>query len=634
MKILIIKTGALGDVVRTSFIAQALKEKYGVKDLELFWLTDTKAKAFFINNPYVDYAIEIQNTRAISDLLKIQFDLVINLEEGIEECKLVSSLKTKKIIGVFLDDKGKIKYSSDSAYWFDMSMISKYGKKKADDLKKKNKKTYRQIMLEIIEIKNYQKYESFLRLTSNQRTYAKEFLRRHSLSKKDLIIGMNTGSADRWPKQLSIKKTLGLIERLCKEFNAKIFLFGGPNEIKRNMEIIAKSKVPIIDTGTGSNLVEFPALISLCNLFITSDTLGLHLGLALKRKTICLIGPTSSSEIDMYGLGEKIVSKSKCICCYRKDCKSMEKIDINDVTKKAKSLLKQKITLLIMAFNEPNIQKAVESALNQKTRYDYEVLVSIPDIKTQKIVEKYVKKDKLRLIKDSGKGKSFALNEAISNLKTDILILTDGDVYISENCVEDIVNAFFDPEVGCLSGRPVPQESKNNKYGYWANFLFDAAHRIRKKAAQTDSFLECSGYLFAFRKEFIKNIPLNVAEDTVIPYFFWKKGYKIDYVETGKVYVRNARNIRDWVKQKLRTHKSHGDLGRYVDVITTPKVKSFRTESKGIFWLLSYPSNLVEMVWAMELALARLYTWGMFFLHTHIIDRRYQDAWERVESTK
>jgi ADP-heptose:LPS heptosyltransferase len=28
MKILIIKTGALGDVVRTSFIAQALKEKY------------------------------------------------------------------------------------------------------------------------------------------------------------------------------------------------------------------------------------------------------------------------------------------------------------------------------------------------------------------------------------------------------------------------------------------------------------------------------------------------------------------------------------------------------------------------------------------------------------------------------
>jgi cellulose synthase/poly-beta-1,6-N-acetylglucosamine synthase-like glycosyltransferase len=240
----------------------------------------------------------------------------------------------------------------------------------------------------------------------------------------------------------------------------------------------------------------------------------------------------------------------------------------------------------------------------------------------------------LRLFQDPGKGKSFALNLAFSTIDTDILILTDGDVYISENSVEDIVDTFNDSEIGCLSGRPVPQESRNTKYGYWANFLFGSAHRIRKKAFKTNSFLECSGYLFAFRKEFIKKIPIDVAEDTVIPYIFWEKGYKIGYVETAEVYVKNATNLRDWINQKLRTHKSHGKLGEYVDVMTTPKVKSFKTESKGIFWLLSYPLSAKEAIWSLELAFARFYTWMKFFLDTHIFDRHYTDAWKRIESTK
>ena len=625
MKILIIKTGALGDVVRTTFIAQALKEKNRGLGSELYWLTDEKAKNLFLNNPYVDNIIAIQNKKKINELRKVLFDKVINLEEGEEISKFASSLKFKEIIG-FVYKEGKVLPTPTTKEWFDMSALGK--KPRNDILKKKNKKTHRQIISEIIGIKDYEKYEPFLRLTSKQRRYSKEFLKKHNLSSRELIIGINTGSADNWPKQLQVKKTIDLINKLYKKFNVRILLFGGPNEVKRNIEIIAKSKVQVIDTGTNNNLIEFPALISLCNLVITSDSLGLHIALALKRKVVCLVGPTSSSEIDMYGLGEKVIAKSNCLCCYKSDCKSMEKIDINEAIKKAKNLLKQKITILIITFKEPKIGKAIEAILNQKTNLEYEVIVTCSDKETLDTVKEYSKKDKrVKIFQDPGKEKVHTLNLILPTIKTDILILTEGDVYISENCVEDITNFFWDPEIGCLSGRPIPQESKNNKYGYWANFLFDAAHKIRKEASKTNSFLECSGYLFAFRKEVIKNIPLNVAEDTIIPYFFWGKGYKISYAETAKVYVKNADNIRNWIKQKLRTHKSHGDLGRYVDVITTPKIKSFRTEVKGILWLLDYPSNFKEIIWAIELALARLYIWIMFFLHTHIVDRHYKDVW-------
>ena len=100
-----------------------------------------------------------------------------------------------------------------------------------------------------------------------------------------------------------------------------------------------------------------------------------------------------------------------------------------------------KITILITAFKEPNIEEALISALNQKTEYKYEVILSAPDKPTLDIAKEYQKKYKhLKILIDPGKGKSYALNLAISNIKTDILILTDGDVYISKNTIEEIMD--------------------------------------------------------------------------------------------------------------------------------------------------------------------------------------------------
>jgi len=379
MNILIIKTGALGDVVRTSFIAQALKEKYKNNNPKIFWLTEKTAKPLFINNPYVDHTIEFERRE---NLRKVKFDLAINLEEDEESCKFIISLKPSKIVGTFLNKEGKIDYTPDSAHWFDTSRVSKFGKKKADILKKKNKKTHRQLIAEIIRV-DYNKYEPFLRLTQSQRQLATDFLRRHDLSRTDLIVGINTGSGERWPKDLSVKKTAILINEIYKKYNAKILLFGGPNERERNLEILKITKAPVLDTGSGNNLIEFPALVSVCNLFITSDTLGLHIAIALKRKTICLVGPTSNAEVELFDSGEKIVAKSNCLCCYREDCKSMEKITPGDIVKATEKLLSRKITLVITAFREPQtIGKAIEAALNQDTRHAYEVIVSAPDEET------------------------------------------------------------------------------------------------------------------------------------------------------------------------------------------------------------------------------------------------------------
>ncbi len=295
-----------------------------------------------------------------------------------------------------------------------------------------------------------------------------------------------------------------------------------------------------------------------------------------------------------------------------------------------------KLSILITAFKEEKtIGKAIDSFLNQDIKEDYELIVMAPDKETLNESKKYLlKTKKLKLVKDPGKGKSYAINKLLPKIKSEIIILTDGDVFVSENSVNGILEKFKNPEIGCVTGRPFPQEDRSTKYGYWANFLFDSAHKMRAKLKSENKFLECSGYLWAFRNKVIKEFPLDVAEDTIVPYLFSEKGYKIDYAEKALVHIKNTDNWKDWLSQKTRTSKAHEKLDKYVDTKKFPKGKSFLNEAKGVFSLFAYPRTPIQFFWSIELFLARFYMWLIVFNDAHIKKKYYQDGWDRIESTK
>ena len=294
------------------------------------------------------------------------------------------------------------------------------------------------------------------------------------------------------------------------------------------------------------------------------------------------------------------------------------------------------ISIIITAFKESKtIGKCIQAIISQNINQDYELIVSAPDKETLDISKEYQQKNKnIQLFKDPGKGKSFALNLLLPKLKGDIIILTDGDVYVSNNSINEIIKEFEkDKKVGCVCGRPVPQEDRKTKFGFWANFLFDSAHRLRRKLKQENKFLECSGYLWAFKNNIIKEFPLDVAEDSVVPFLFNEKAYKISYAEEAKVYVKNTDNFKDWIEQKTRTVKAHEKIAKYVDTKKAPRTKTFFNELKGIFYILTYPKSIKEFFWILQLVFARLYIWIKAFI-TYFSGKEYQDAWKRVESTK
>jgi len=295
------------------------------------------------------------------------------------------------------------------------------------------------------------------------------------------------------------------------------------------------------------------------------------------------------------------------------------------------------IDIIITSFNEPQtIGKCIQSFIDQDIKEKYIITVSAPDKPTLDVVREYQKKNKnIKIFKDPGKGKSHALNMLIPKLKGSIIALSDGDVYIKRNTLKYLLEPFKDCKVGCTTGRPISINNKKNMLGYWSHLLCDAgAHGARLKRTKKKEFLECSGYLWAFRNNIINKFPKDVAEDTIVPYLFRDKGYKIIYTPKSIVYVIFPTNLRDFIIQKKRTAKGHESLSKYYDIKKLPRTKSFKNEIKEGYRALFYPETLKEVFYTLALFPIRLYIWILVFFHTKIKKKHYEDAWQRVESTK
>jgi cellulose synthase/poly-beta-1,6-N-acetylglucosamine synthase-like glycosyltransferase len=290
------------------------------------------------------------------------------------------------------------------------------------------------------------------------------------------------------------------------------------------------------------------------------------------------------------------------------------------------------ISIVITSFKEPKtIGKAIESFLNQNIKEKYELIVCAPDKETLDVAKKY---KKVKIFKDPGKGKSYALNMLLHKLKGNIIILTDGDVYAGKNSVKYLLEKLKDEKTGCVTAQPVSSDSKKNIFGYWGHVLCYAAHILRKERADQNKFLECSGYLWAFKNKIITTFPKDAAEDTIVPVLLYLKGWKIAYAPEAKVFVKFPNNLHDFIEQKKRTAKGHESLYKYVDIKKFPRMKTFKNEVLDSWKIFSFPQNLIEFTYTFLLFPIRLYIWALVFYHTKVKKQEYKDAWKRVESTK
>ncbi len=291
------------------------------------------------------------------------------------------------------------------------------------------------------------------------------------------------------------------------------------------------------------------------------------------------------------------------------------------------------ITSVVTAYREAaSLGRALDALLAQSSPGLVELLVVCPvgDDETAAVASRY---PRVRLLRDEGRGKPAALNLALREARGEIVVLTDGDVWVAPDAVARLLAAFDDPRVGIATGRPVSTSPRQTMLGYWSHLLTEAgAHRERLRRDARDEFLVCSGYLYALRRALWRPLPEDaLAEDAVVSGDVWAQGYLTRYVPEAIVYVKYPTTYRDWVAQKVRS------AGGYVQPYAraAAQMRSFRREALGGFWAaLTYPRSPREFLWTLALFAARLYVWARIFLDVRLRRRSHQDIWQRIESTK
>lgn len=307
-RILIIKIGAMGDVLRTTFLLEGLAEKY--KHPDITWIVAPHSAAILEQNPHINRVWSF-DCGIFAKITAEKFDICVNLDLGPESLGLATLAVASKKIGFSLDAGRRIVCSGPAAkQWLEMSAF--------DDLKKKNNRTYQYWMAKICGLVRND-YEICTPLDKASVKKAEVFRRRHGLAGHRLI-GINPGAGKRWKyKKWTDQGYLKLIAE-AGAMGAKVLLLGGPEEDQLIAKLVKSSKGRAVSAGTGNSLYDFFALLNLCDIVVTGDTLALHAALGLKKKVVALFGPTSSAEIEIYGRGTKIVTPAQCACCYLQDC--------------------------------------------------------------------------------------------------------------------------------------------------------------------------------------------------------------------------------------------------------------------------------------------------------------------------
>ena len=309
MKILIVKLGSLGDVVRTSYVLPGLYRKYN--NPKISWLTSPASLDLLRFNPYISELLV-----SGASLTDKPFDLVVSLDDEKEALSYIDAIKYGALVGASFKD-GRPVYSDNAAEWFDMGLISRFGKERADELKKLNTREHNEILADMlgIEINGPIFFNSPLMEKRMSRSFSDSYFN----------IGINSGAGSRWSsKQMELDETLKLIKELIEmEINEKptrIYLLGGKEEARRHSfikEAIASDR--LIDAGTDNSLLEFAAIIKCCDYVITSDSLALHLAISQKVGNLSFYAPTSAAEIGTFKTGVKVISLSADYCSYKKE---------------------------------------------------------------------------------------------------------------------------------------------------------------------------------------------------------------------------------------------------------------------------------------------------------------------------
>ena len=291
-KILVIKLGAVGDVIRTTPLLRRWQSM--APRAQIHWLTHfPEVLPSIVDRGYTMSVQDLEILRAM------RFDLLVNLDKDREACALAKNLHARRKKGFILED--------GVCRPIDRSAEHKWITGLFDDENRKNTKSYLEEIFEICGT-TYAGEEYVLDV------FPKNVF---DIPRRKGVVGLNTGCGGRWKTRLWPDAHWIRLIRLLKRRSFSAVLLGGEQEDGKNRAMARKSGALY----PGHFLLPvFMDLVNRCDLVVTPVTMALHVALGLKKKVVVLNNIFNPREFELFGRGLIVEPEKPCKGCFRGEC--------------------------------------------------------------------------------------------------------------------------------------------------------------------------------------------------------------------------------------------------------------------------------------------------------------------------
>lgn len=215
------------------------------------------------------------------------------------------------------------------------------------------------------------------------------------------------------------------------------------------------------------------------------------------------------------------------------------------------------VSFIVAAFNEEDcIRQKIINSLEQNYPADKIEYIFITDgssDNTPEIIRTYSSVHLLH--SPERKGKSAALNRAVSTAKNEILIFSDANTLLNKNAIRNIASHYKNEKVGGVAGekKVTSLPARQGEVGPGEGMYWKYESFLKKIDSEFYSVVGAAGELFSVRKQLYEPIKDNVIlDDFVISLQTAQRGYRIIYAPDAYATELPSFSLHDEQKRKIR----------------------------------------------------------------------------------
>ncbi len=319
--ILILKPGAVGDLLQLTPVLRALKKDSSPK-ITLIVGTPSTA-TLFRNDPNVDEVIVFDRSRTPllplwNELRRKRFDLVLNFQRSNPRAWLLASAAFPCRVLVYHKARTRPVHAAKNY----LETLAPLGVPVTD-----------------IGLKLY--------LDEESRSFARELFRSRGLGSVP-VVALNPGAThavNRWPTKLFA----ALADRIQSELGAAVIIIGGPDDAELAQDIATRSRSKPVSLAGTTSLLQLGAVLEQCAAAVSGDTGPMHMATAVGTPVIALFGAADPARTGPVGAGHRVIRAEDVVCvpCRSRTCSNrihlecMEKIDVEVVLRAVEASLRK-----------------------------------------------------------------------------------------------------------------------------------------------------------------------------------------------------------------------------------------------------------------------------------------------------